>query len=693
MSSNESYPVSIGFGKNYYHNFGPAQQLQLSCNRENEECESFSSSTSAITPPTEVSSYQFFHAKDDNGDREENHSLLTPWDRENDPLIDVKCTIASTHFLTENGKIYICGTIHGQVKPSLTRITIPLPLKCVQLATGRHFCLARMEGGLAVCAWGAGHFGQLGIGGGYDDLYSDGNRNQSSSSSPPSFVHRPTVIEALLPHMVGAPISSVAAGYWHSMALTKEGVVYAWGCNRNAQCGRRPSSKDPPTICQPHRVSFDDTGSSSGNKKIKIKKIEAGRSHSVVLDEGGQCYTWGANQYGQCGILSRRRIGGVSSPKHVEALAKVRIVDISAGDFHTLALTGGGRVFCWGGGFEGQLGTGYIYQMNPKPKLVSDLDFVAIEAGQEWKAKQKEKPTLQMNGGSSRSSNLDNTPRIISVTAKGNSSFAVSSTGHVYAWGCNDAGNLGLPKPDHSTLSYSDPGQVGAKASSIKRLFQTYSFDSSHNVALPQRLDSLRDFHIQTIGASSTFVWYLGTKRHGERGRVGRTLYEVQELKRQKSLEGRNETHDSASGVSSLKKEEPVFPSDIATISAIGITGWTRDKNTSQLPNASLRSTPDTPTSSSREFSRSHDSISTDTPKPTPTNSYRNEQEEPSQAFSTTSVSEKRAPGSSPGKKKRLFSPKKIVQAIVRRASGKIDPASLPEVDVVASNKNSTGNK
>ena len=694
MSSNESYTVSIGFGKNYYHNFGPAQQLQLKHFQVNEEGEVYSPSTPAASPLTEVSSFQFFHATDD-GDREEKQLLSTPWDKEDDPLIDVKCTIASSHFLTFSGKIYVCGTIHGQVKLSLTRITIPLPLKCVQLATGRHFCLARMEGGLAVCAWGAGHFGQLGLGGGYDDNYSDGNRNNSSSSSPPSFVHRPTVIEALLPHTVGAPISSVAAGYWHSMALTKEGTVFAWGCNRNAQCGRKPSSKDPPTICQPHRVSFDDTVSSTGNKIIKINKIEAGRSHSVVLDEGGQCYTWGANQYGQCGILSRRRIGGVSSPKHVEALAKVRIVDISAGEVHTLALTGGGRVFGWGGGFEGQLGTGYIYQMNPKPKLVSDLDFVAIEAGQEWKAKQKEKPAPQMNGGSWSSSNLDNTPRIISVTAKGNSSFAVSSTGHVYAWGCNDVGNLGLPKPDYSTLSYSDPGQVGAKASSIQRQFQTYSFDSSHNVALPQRLDSLRDFHIKTVGASSTFVWYLGTKRQGERGRIGRTLYEVQESKGQKLPQGRNESYQSLSGVSSSKKKQTVISSDTGAISEIGITGWTRDKNTCSLPNAVLRSKPGTPTSSSREFSRAHDSVSTDTLKPMPTNSYQNEREETSQAFSTTSVSEKRSSGSSPGKKKRLFSPKKLVQAIVRRASSsshstKIDLASLRAVDADTSNKNST---
>ena len=691
--SSSSSPVLIGFGKNYYHNFGPTKQFQrkhISLVESEEE----------KTSPIHVSSYQF-HNDDENEQPEQQQSQpLAPWDQEDDPLIDVTCTIASTYFLTRSGKIYSCGTIHGQVRPSLTKLTIPLPLKCVQLATGRHFCLARMEGGLAVCAWGAGHFGQLGLGGGYDDAYGDGSRS-SSSGSPPSFVHRPTVIEDLLPHMVGAPISSISAGYWHSMALTKEGSVYCWGCNRNAQCGRKPSTKDPPTICQPQRVLFDNSGN---HKRIKIHKIAAGRSHSLVLDEGGQCYTWGANQYGQCGILSRRRIGGVASPKHVEALAKVKIVDISAGNVHTLALTGGGRVFGWGGGFEGQLGTGYIYQMNPKPKLVSDLDFVAIEASQEYKAKIKEKQsttstttttttkvtdTSTTSANGSRVSTLDSIPKIVSVKAKGNSSFAISSVGHVYAWGCNDVGNLGLPKPDSSTLTYSDPGQIGQKTTSIQRQFQTYSFDSSHNIALPQRLDSLRDYEIHTVGASSTFCWYLGTKREGD-GPIGRTLYEVQELK-QKNKSGQqlcesaslSSGGDSASKreknrISATQKEEKTRATleKKTIIAESDATGWKRTKKAPPLPPvaASSRSKPFTTSSSSMEFLRS----------------FRNsEQEEPSQAFSVASTFDRRSSGSTPGRKKRLFSPKKLVRALVRRASGthkasadQSSSPSLPTIDL-----------
>jgi len=380
-------------------------------------------------------------------------------------------------------------------------------------------------------------------------------------------------------------------------------------------------------------------------KRVRATKLAAGRSHSVVLDDNGQCYSWGANQYGQCGILSRRRIGGVASPKHVEALAKVKIVDISAGDVHTLALTGGGRVFGWGGGFEGQLGTGYIYQMNPKPKLVSDLDFVAIEASQVLDKQQQ-----QHKSSTAKSKELlDNTPKIISVTAKGNSSFAISSSGHVYAWGCNDVGNLGLPKPEFSKLTYSDPAPIGPKSSSMTpaiklRQFQTHSFDSCHNVALPQRLDSLKDYEIKSVAASSTFVWYLGTKRESsDEVPVGRTLYEVQQqTKDLPSSSLKDETQEPEA--SAVPSEEKLAPAEVETSS-----GWTRSKKppTNRRSQTSSQST-------SMEFSRS----------------FHTTDNEISEAFSVGDAEKRRSSILTPGRKKRLFSPKKLIKTIVRRASG-----------------------
>ncbi len=498
-----SPPLLFGFGANYNLNMGSAVRSTLPhkdieyLHDDSGECEA---------KDIDVNCYQL---------------EKTPWQEENDDLIQMATSTASSFFLTKTGKVYTCGTLHGNVSPSLTKTVIQLPLKCVEIAAGRHFALAKMEGGLAVCSWGAGHFGQLALGG---------------DSAP--FMEHPTVIEALLPHVVGAPIASITAGYWHAMAVTQAGNVYSWGCNRNSQCGFKPS-KDPPTLCAPQMVQFETILSPT------IVKIAAGRSHSVAIDNEGKVYCWGACQYGQCGVLTRRR-GGVAPPKQVDSLNQVQIVDVAAGDTHTLALTGGGRVFAFGGGFEGQLGTGSIVQMNPKPKLVGDLDFVAIEAGIEWKSQQKQKQdgtddtetTFDASLISSPHTSLSQIPKIVSVHATGNCSMALSSNGHLYVWGCNDVANLGVPKLDPAQLPFTEPGVPPSKTSTLRQ-FHSQSFDSSHNISLPQRVDCLGHVNITSIAASPTFMWCIGTSRQvgeGDSNPVGRTLYELQEAKRQKSL-------------------------------------------------------------------------------------------------------------------------------------------------------------
>jgi alpha-tubulin suppressor-like RCC1 family protein len=63
---------------------------------------------------------------------------------------------------------------------------------------------------------------------------------------------------------------------------------------------------------------------------------------------------------------------GVSLPKRIEALRNVKISDITAGDAHTLALSGSGRVFSWGNNASGQLGT-LLSQLQRKAQTAYNL--------------------------------------------------------------------------------------------------------------------------------------------------------------------------------------------------------------------------------------------------------------------------------------------------------------------------------
>jgi len=85
-----------------------------------------------------------------------------------------------------------------------------------------------------------------------------------------------------------------------------------------------------------------------------IQQIGAGNEHTCALTQNGGVFCWGSNFYGQLGD------GSVTDhlvPTEIIGLPN-GIAAISAGSYHTCALTDVGGVKCWGSNFYGQLGNG-----------------------------------------------------------------------------------------------------------------------------------------------------------------------------------------------------------------------------------------------------------------------------------------------------------------------------------------------
>lgn len=98
----------------------------------------------------------------------------------------------------------------------------------------------------------------------------------------------------------------------------------------------------------------------------KVRSIAAGFDHTLVLTTSGNVYSWGDNTYGQLGLDSAK--GVITSPRQVKGLPK--IVAVSAGFRHSMALDGNGRIWVWGNNIAGQLGTGDRTDLR-KPKVIS----------------------------------------------------------------------------------------------------------------------------------------------------------------------------------------------------------------------------------------------------------------------------------------------------------------------------------
>jgi alpha-tubulin suppressor-like RCC1 family protein len=161
----------------------------------------------------------------------------------------------------------------------------------------------------------------------------------------------------------GIRVVQVAAGRAHSLALTEYGV-YSWGSNRYGQLGLRP-----PLVrtSQPTWVSFrgepdsDREGGGGSSDDVNaadvIVKIAAGQYHSLAVDAGGRLYSWGWGVHGQLGH-THTNVEDVDRPTVVGLLRRHAIVDAAAGFAHSLVLTAEGRVLAFGLGLFGQLGSG-----------------------------------------------------------------------------------------------------------------------------------------------------------------------------------------------------------------------------------------------------------------------------------------------------------------------------------------------
>lgn len=145
-------------------------------------------------------------------------------------------------------------------------------------------------------------------------------------------------------------VIAVAAGSRHSLALSSDGNVFAWGWGLLGQLGLGETQ----SVLNPTMIpTFSQ----------RIVMISAGGMHSACIDTTGECYTWGSSRYGQLGqgeevvkALVQRTPGKVILNAAEEPLiAKT----ISCGGMHTAAVGVDGALWCWGRADNGQTGSGH----------------------------------------------------------------------------------------------------------------------------------------------------------------------------------------------------------------------------------------------------------------------------------------------------------------------------------------------
>jgi alpha-tubulin suppressor-like RCC1 family protein len=184
-----------------------------------------------------------------------------------------------------------------------------------------------------------------------------GERNSGQLGIDNDFCARPQVIESLQDKF----IVDVSAGGSHSLVVTDQGKVWAFGSNLKGQLGNGT-------------VTITDDG--EGRERliqvklcpsVRIMSCSGGGLHSLALSADGSVFSWGCNLKGQCGakgtadillphhvsslqmgIPARRRPLDEEGSTQFSAARDQRFLKISAGFSHSVLLRQDARVFCLG---------------------------------------------------------------------------------------------------------------------------------------------------------------------------------------------------------------------------------------------------------------------------------------------------------------------------------------------------------
>ena len=345
------------------------------------------------------------------------------------------------------------GTLFGgtnTLKPENTTTSpasLLLPGPVAEVATSNSTEYALLTNG-SVYAWGLGNAGQL------------GNGATKNSFTKPVRVRFPAGVK-----IASLPVNVMP--FDTALAVDTKGNVWGWGDNQGGELclGNYQKHLTPVRLPFSHVTevagAFDhalyeakgqvwacghnslgelgDGTTTSSLWPVKVKGLGpsarvvflvAAFANSGALRANGKYLDWGANGGGQLGIGTlKKKLSDV--PVTVPLPAKVRQITqggSAPGNGQTLALLTSGRLYAWGYDGQGQLGDGKTVAQ-PSPELITPPSGVSYRT----------------------------------LASSGATSYGISKTGKVYAWGAGTQGQIG----NGTTESSFTPVKVASGATGI----------------------------------------------------------------------------------------------------------------------------------------------------------------------------------------------------------------------------------
>ncbi|CAJ1068530.1 probable E3 ubiquitin-protein ligase HERC2 isoform X3 [Xyrichtys novacula] len=199
-------------------------------------------------------------------------------------------------------------------------------------------------------------------------------------------------------------VKLMACGSSHSIVITEDNKIFAWGNGTSGQLGDGEGSiqDHPVEVKLPQTLNVTE---SDADVNVNIVGVACGSRHSLIWMETGRAYSFGNNFYAQLGYDFQRADFKEHqlAPRLFQSLpSSLKISQVACGERHTLFALEDGSVAACGQNDYGQIGSG-SNENAVVPHFVECVDHVS------------------------------------KVTCGANHNLALTGDGRLFQWGCGRA--------------------------------------------------------------------------------------------------------------------------------------------------------------------------------------------------------------------------------------------------------------
>lgn len=291
-------------------------------------------------------------------------------------------------------------------------------------------------------------------------------------------------------------VRQTSQSYRSGCVIMQDRTIRMWGDGASDQLGQGDTPHTDRLFPQPPAFPPHYAGNI-------VKLVRSGRDSWAIMDNG-DVWSWGQNTYG---CLGHGTTAGIGMPTKIAALDGIDIVDVFSGRHssylsgYAIYLASDGRAYACGYNGQGQLGLGDTTQRTT-PVLMAKTDWVSFSAtcvyghtagidtsGRLWTWGHNDAGQLG-NGTTTRQTTPQHINSFGALTltkvfcasnsqgTNANSSgqgatVAIASDGTAWAWGQNDGGNLGIGTNTDQTI----PQQIGSVSGVVDIMAEAYNHD------------------------------------------------------------------------------------------------------------------------------------------------------------------------------------------------------------------------